>query len=83
MNKPEMPNPGSAEAVERGCVCPVVDNCYGAGALAGATLVRDAANEPVFWMDSLCPLHSTQKDENFEVFHNPSIAQLEAFFTDQ
>jgi len=28
-----LPNPGSEEAIEQGCICPVLDNDYGAGYL--------------------------------------------------
>lgn len=26
-----LPNPGSKEAINQGCTCPVIDNCYGKG----------------------------------------------------
>ena len=42
------PNPGSREAVERGCSCPVIDNCYGRG-------YYGRAGEFVFTCG--CPLH--------------------------
>ncbi len=45
MNKP---NPGSKEAQEAGCLCPVIDNHYGRG-------VDDKQGE--FWMVETCPLH--------------------------
>jgi len=45
------PNPGSAEAVEQGCTCPVIDNCYGEGIPMG----KDGS--PLFWHSENCPLH--------------------------
>lgn len=45
------PNPGSAEAVERGCKCPVIDNHHGKGVPYG----KDGA--PLFWISERCPLH--------------------------
>lgn len=27
----KIPNPGSSEAIDMGCICPVLDNCYGRG----------------------------------------------------
>lgn len=45
------PNPGSAEAVKRGCKCPVIDNHHGKGVPYG----KDGA--PRFWISERCPLH--------------------------
>jgi hypothetical protein len=44
-----LPNPGSDEAIERGCTCPVIDNHYGEG-----MPYRDG---PRFWISGNCPLH--------------------------
>jgi len=49
------PNPGSPEAQEQGCTCPVLDNSYGAGV--------PSENGPLFWMTEDCPLHGTTKKE--------------------
>lgn len=46
----DTPNPGSTEAIERGCRCPIMDNCYGKGCNIGGELV--------FWYTSGCPVHS-------------------------
>lgn len=27
----DVPNPGSDEAIDRGCTCPILDNAHGAG----------------------------------------------------
>lgn len=40
------PNPGSDEAVARGCTCPVLDNRRGEGLGRG-----------LFWLSGDCPLH--------------------------
>ncbi len=45
------PNPGSPEAMEAGCLCPVIDNHYGRGFLPGQ-----------FVMVEGCPLH----DESYQ-----------------
>lgn len=46
----EAPNPGSKEAQEQGCICPVVDNNYGEGFAWGK-------GKKCFWMTDGCPLH--------------------------
>lgn len=50
------PNPGSEEAQEQGCTCPVLDNNRGKGVPAGKGGVE-------FWMSSDCPLHGTESKE--------------------
>jgi hypothetical protein len=42
----KIPYPGSKEAIERGCTCPVKDNHYGKG-----------VPYPKFWVTEGCPLH--------------------------
>jgi len=42
-------NPGSEEAQQAGCKCPVIDNHYGEGFIMNG--------ERVFWMSENCPLH--------------------------
>ena len=51
----KVPNPGSPEAVEAGCLCPVLDNHYGKGVGAGK---RDAS---LFWYSDACPVHHPDK----------------------
>lgn len=48
------PNPGSAEAREAGCKCPVIDNNYGEWA---------PAPPDGWWINAGCPLHG---HPNFE-----------------
>lgn len=50
------PNPGSPEAVQAGCTCPVIDNNYGRGTL---DLVDDP---PLFWNSADCPLHGDKNE---------------------
>lgn len=50
MNKP---NPGSKEAGEQGCTCPVIDNHYGKGPY-------EKDGEPRFWITEGCPLHDNK-----------------------
>lgn len=48
----DTPPPGSAEARERGCTCPVLDNGHGKG--SGRV---SEAGEPLYWIFGNCPLH--------------------------
>lgn len=52
MNEP----PGSPEAIQHGCRCAVIDNCYGKGAF-------ERNGEPVYWVSADCPLHGGQHIE--------------------
>lgn len=45
-----VPNPGTKEAIEKGCKCPVIDNHYGKGILING--------EPSFWYTESCELHN-------------------------
>lgn len=47
------PKPGSREAVDRGCKCPVLDNGHGRGYLADGERFGFVINEG-------CPLHGTE-----------------------
>ena len=51
----EIPNPGSPEAIDRGCRCPVLDNAHGVGYFG----------VPGRWVYSGdCPLHSPNLPEH-------------------
>lgn len=50
-----IPNPGSDEAVEQGCTCPVFDNGRGRGLYGGMT--HPESGRPLFVFDLDCPLH--------------------------
>ena len=49
-NRKPVPPPGSAEAVGRGCLCPVTDNHSGSGYMVRNGLVQ-------YWQNGACPLH--------------------------
>lgn len=51
------PNPGSPEAIELGCKCPVLDNRRGRGAYF------DAFGQPVFWYSDACYIHSCGQNQ--------------------
>nr|DAS11478.1 MAG TPA: hypothetical protein [Caudoviricetes sp.] len=51
MNIPD-PKPGSDEAVNKGCLCPIMDNGHGKG-------VGGNGEEYGWWVTSECPLHGT------------------------
>lgn len=49
------PAPGSPEAVERGCTCPIIDNAHGQGYLGGR---RDTTTgDTLYVVSSDCDLH--------------------------
>lgn len=58
MTENKIPNPGSPEAVQQGCLCPVMDNHNGAGFYMGEE------NGLMFWRVRGCPLHGVVADEN-------------------
>jgi len=47
----DRPNPGSPQAVDQGCTCPVIDNHHGAG--------FPFKGEIAFWKDARCTMHGT------------------------
>lgn len=44
-------NPGSPDAIKRGCRCPIIDNGHGHGANG------TSGPEAEFWINSDCPMH--------------------------
>jgi hypothetical protein len=50
------PNPGSTEASNSGCLCPIIDNGHGKGYLGGVT---DDTGKPIFVINDRCPLHGS------------------------
>lgn len=56
-----VPNPGSEEALEQGCLCPVIDNRYGRGFLypdgRGGLAVA-------FYFTEGCPLHKSMTTDD-------------------
>ena len=55
----KVPNPGSDEACELGCTCPVLDNAHGRGC---GRVGEDG--KPLFWVSGNCPIHSKKKETN-------------------
>lgn len=51
------PNPGSIEAGEQGCICPVIDNGYGRG------LYTDKNGVTRFFYREDCPLHAEEVEQ--------------------
>lgn len=54
------PKPGSKEAVEAGCICPVGDNHNGEG--IPLTNPDNGEVQRAYWMHADCPIHGV-KDE--------------------
>lgn len=55
--------PGSNEAVEAGCTCPIFDNYKGEGIPIRA---KDGTIQRGYWMSADCPLHGikdTKKED--------------------
>lgn len=50
----KVPNPGSPEARELSCTCPVLDNHHGEGFIMNG--------ERVWWRASGCPLHDPREE---------------------
>jgi hypothetical protein len=50
------PNPGSKEAQDQGCKCPIIDNHYGEG-------VPDGKGGHNFWMVGDCPIHGFKEEQ--------------------
>lgn len=48
------PNPGSAEAVEAGCKCPVMDNLHGKGI---PLTTSGCITQVAYWINGDCPIH--------------------------
>lgn len=55
----ETPKPGSKEAIEAGCNCPVMDNRHGLG--IPMVNPETKAVEFAYWMTADCILHGTNK----------------------
>ena len=47
-----IPNPGSDEAIEQGCICPVLDNAHG----------REECTLGLWWIRVGCPLHGMEEE---------------------
>jgi hypothetical protein len=54
------PNPGSPEAIEAGCICPVLDNGHGHGYMGG---MKDENGNLLFVTREDCPIHGRRKGD--------------------
>lgn len=52
----DVPAPGSKEAVDNGCTCAIMDNCYGKG------IGGDGARWG-WWITQGCPLHAPEGND--------------------
>lgn len=52
-------NPGSKEAVDQGCTCPVMDNHHGAGI---PFREKDGTTSVQFWINGECQLHGRKSE---------------------
>ena len=50
--------PGSPEAIEQGCTCPVFDNRKGRGCW-----LTDKDGKPLYYINEKCPLHVAKEGE--------------------
>ena len=64
-----VPNPGSNEAIEQGCLCPVLDNAHGRGYMG---------QPDVFVMVAGCPLHDVPEDWTLDPWDTDSLPDIEA-----
>jgi hypothetical protein len=48
------PNPGTKEAIDAGCICPVLDNNHGKGI---PIKTKDGTIQTGYWMNGACPIH--------------------------
>ena len=59
-----VPNPGSDEALELGCTCPVIDNGHGKGMYGGQ--VTDEHGRTMFIFHEACPIHGVHTGTMYE-----------------
>jgi hypothetical protein len=57
--------PGSDEAYNEGCRCPVYDNRRGEG------LFVDTDGKTVFWISGSCPIHGDPVDNSLGTVEHP------------
>jgi hypothetical protein len=60
-------NPGSAEAIAKGCTCPIIDNAHGSG------------QEGKFWIAQGCPIHGdAPRPTTVDIPHNNLTVKVHA-----
>lgn len=60
------PAPGSKEAGEQGCTCPVLDNNHGNGDPWPREDGLSPLKHPKYWITAGCPLHDLTQPEETE-----------------
>ena len=60
MTATRLPNPGSKDARNLGCVCPVLDNHHGLGRNPSPGIPPE---DRQFWISGNCPLHAPKEDD--------------------
>ena len=53
MTEVNPPDPGSVDALDIGCTCPVLDNHYG----------KSLGDPPLFWINGSCPIHALVSED--------------------
>ena len=61
MSVKEFLPPGSDEAIEAGCTCPVIDNAHGKGYMGEVT---DDKGQTVYIFSGDCPLHGGENEDH-------------------
>ena len=56
------PNPGSDEAIKLGCLCPRMDNEYGAGYMGNPNVFVRAEGCPLHWEDAVKELEKHKEN---------------------
>ena len=52
----KIPPPGSKEAINLGCTCPVLDNAHGKGI--------PSKTGTLYWFNGSCEIHTKKEDNN-------------------
>ena len=73
MSVKEFLPPGSDEAIEAGCTCPVIDNAHGKGYMGEVT---DDKGQTVYIFSGDCPLHGRGENEDHGYFVSRKAVQL-------
>ena len=73
MSVKEFLPPGSDEAIEAGCTCPVIDNAHGKGYMGEVT---DDKGQTVYIFSGDCPLHGAGENEDHRYFVSRKAVQL-------
>lgn len=64
MSYKKVPNPGSVEARKKGCICPVMDNEYGAGYMGNPNVFVRVEGCPLHWDKAVSGLRKCQREKS-------------------